>query len=341
MIEIDGSYGEGGGAIVRNALSLAAVFGKSVHIYSIRHGRPKPGLQAQHLTGVKAVAKLCDAKISEAKIGTTDVFFEPNEIRGGEYEFDIGTAGSVTLVMQSLLPMLAFAKSKTTIKLRGGTHVEWSPSFYYLQNVLLPCLARMGYECDATLTKYGWYPKGGGEITVSAKPAKLKNIDFSERGKLLLVKGVSCTSNLPPHIAERQRKSAATILLKNGFNAEIRVDGGKALSPGTCMDLWAHFENGYLGASSLGKIGKSAEKVGEEAANELLNEIKSNASVDKHLADQLILFMGLAVGKSTIITSEISDHTKTSIWLLKQFLPTIDVKIDRNRIEVNGSGWHL
>lgn len=337
MLEINGNYGEGGGAILRNALSLSALLNQDIKIINIRKDRKNSGMAAQHLSCVFAAAKICNGEYDGAEIGSEELVFKPGEICGGEYFFNIGTAGSITLLLQSILPMLAFAKKESKITVKGGTHVNWSPSFDYLNNVLFPCLKRMGYVCNAKLKEYGWYPKGGGEVFITTKPVEnIKNINL-DGGKLIKIEGISCASNLPENVVERQINSAKKILTKNGLNAFIMSTNKPSFSTGSCLTLWAEFENGFVGASDLGKLGKKAEEVGENAAKKLIKYMC--APVDPYLTDQLILYFVLAEGNSTLITSEITEHTKTNIWLSRLFLPNIKLKVDK-KLEITGIGLH-
>ncbi len=318
MIEIDGSHGEGGGAILRNALALSAAFEIPVRIFNIRKGRREPGLKLQHLTAVKALQEIAGAEVSSVEKGSQEVSFEPGKIAGGKHRFDIGSAGSITLVLQALMPALAFAEKETELELVGGTHVNWSPPFEYLKEVLLPQIRKMGYRGDVELVRNGWYPKGGGIVRARVEPAgKLKPLKLVERGELLRVRGISVASNLPEHIAKRQADAARAVLPQ----AEIEVKAVPAASPGSAAVLWAQYSGGaVLGASALGEIGKKAEQVGKEAAEKLKAEMESGAAVDEHLADQLLVYMALAEGRSEILASGLSGHAKANAWLIEQFI---------------------
>ena len=329
---IDGSYGEGGGQILRTALSLCALLGKDVEIERIRAGREKSGLRPQHLAGVRALARIADAKLEGDEIGSHSLSFSPGKVRGGVYRFNVaeerGSAGAVTLVLQVLLLPLCFSSSSSEVTLLGGTHVSWSPPFHYLSMVLLPTLARMGLCCEAWIEKWGWYPKGGGVVGVKIAPVEeLKSIDLSTRGRPRKIFGISGTSNLPAHIALRQKERAQRrIEGRLGLVPNIQImDKAPSSGQGTVLFLFLESEGGLSGFSALGRRGKRAEEVADEAVDQLIEYIDSGVCVDPHLSDQLIPFAALAKGKSTFTVSRITRHLLTNIWVVKQLL---DVRIE-------------
>lgn len=317
MIEIDGSYGEGGGQIVRTSVALSAVTGKSVLIKKIRQGRPKPGLAAQHAQAIRALGQICNAEIKGAEPGSSEVLFCPQEICGGSRRVEIGTAGSVTLLMQCLLPALLHAEKRTSLQVQGGTDVQWSPTVDYFRNVFLPALSFFGGRAGLQLLRRGYYPRGQGEVLLEVEPSHLKSAHISyepfnpAQNRIM---GISHCSNLPQHVAERQAASAIERLQEAGYEAEILQETGRLASTGSGITLWTAGK----GASSLGERGHPAEKVGRRAAEEMVRELESPAAVDAHLADQLIPYLALAGGSFTV--SEISLHTKTNIWTAGHFL---------------------
>jgi RNA 3'-terminal phosphate cyclase (ATP) len=320
MIEIDGSFGEGGGQIVRTAVALSAVTGKSVHITKIRQGRPKPGLAAQHARAITALAGICDARTSGVEPGSSEIAFTPGDIRGGRHRVEIGTAGSVTLLMQCLLPAQLRADAPSSLQIQGGTDVQWAPTVDYFKNVFLPALSSFGAKVSLEVLQRGYYPRGQGEVLLQVEPARLKAGHQEGRAyetgqsTQSIVQGVSHCSNLPEHVAARQADSAAQALQQEGFSARITQQVLRLPSMGSGITLWS----GCKGASSLGKRGLPAEKVGRRAAEELIMELKSRATVDVHLADQLIPYLALAGGSYTV--REISLHAKTNIWTAGHFL---------------------
>jgi RNA 3'-terminal phosphate cyclase (ATP) len=321
--------------VLRTSLTLAALLGEPTRIENIRAKRRNPGLQAQHLTGVWAIAQICDAELEGADLSSLTLTFKPQSPpRAGEYSFDVaearkgGSAGATSLVFQTLLLPLAFAPGQSRLTIRGGTHVAWSPPFHYLQHVYLPTLARMGLEASAESEKWGWYPIGGGEMTATIrgrKESRLSGLDLVERGELKCLRGISATSNLPSHIGQRQKKQAEEHLRKRGFDPQIEIVDAPSPGTGTVVFLVAEYEHAVAGFSSLGERGKPAEKVAEEACRDFISYHQSSACLDKHLADQLILPLALATGSSAFTTCEITQHLLTNVWVVGQFL---DVKFE-------------
>jgi RNA 3'-terminal phosphate cyclase (ATP) len=317
MIEIDGSYGEGGGQILRTAVSLSAIIGEDIHVTNIRRNRPKEGLKPQHLTSIKTAAMLCDADIKGFFPGSTDIYFSPSEIKGVNDTISIGTAGSIPLLVQTIMPMAIFAKDKTKLRISGGTDVSWSPSIDYLKEVTLKALRIMGYQADITLIERGYYPKGGGIAEIEITPSRLRGFYHTAENKSEnnIIHGVSHCSRLPEHVAKRQAESAMKILGEIGKEAEIDITSDKFRSTGSGITLWS----GLAGSVSIGKRGLPAEKVGESAAKEMLDELLSGAKVDVHLADQLIPYMGLA-GEGSFTVRDVSNHCLTNMHITEKML---------------------
>lgn len=321
-MKLDGSYGEGGGQILRTAIALSAITGESVEISNIRKMRPKPGLAAQHVKAVECVASICNAKVKGCSIGSTVLSFSPGEIKGGEYRIDIGTAGSITLLLQCLMPVALHAPDAIRIKISGGTDVSWSPSIDYLRFVTLHALSKMGCNCHIKLIRRGYYPRGGGCVEAIIHPSTLKPVSFEMR-QSNTIQGISHSSNLPAHVVERQANSAKETLQQQGYDANIQLEMNNYPSTGSGITLWCD----NMGGSALGKPGVRAEKVGKEAAEALLHELNSGAGVDVHLADQLVPYIAIAKGSFT--TRMITSHTKTNIWVSEQFL---DVKFKIEKV---------
>ncbi|MFQ6044717.1 MAG: RNA 3'-terminal phosphate cyclase [Candidatus Poribacteria bacterium] len=340
-LEIDGSFGEGGGQILRSALALSAILQRPIKITKIRVGRKNPGLAPQHLTGVYAMAEITDAEVHGAEIRSQELTFVPRTLKAGNYVFDVAriqpSAGAISLIFQAIFLPLAFAGAPSTVTLRGGTHVAWSPIVHYLQEIFLEHAKKFGIQGEITLNRWGWYPKGGGEAVVKIQPvirktdgipdpslrsgAALKEVRLLERGELIEIVGISALSNLPKHISQRQQRQAMRRLRDITNKVNIELVDAPSIGQGTVIFLKAIFEHTVAGFSALGARGKRAEKVADEACDELREFIATGAAVEPHLADQLVLLMALSEGKSAFTTSKITRHLTTNIWLAEKFLP--------------------
>jgi RNA 3'-phosphate cyclase len=327
MIEIDGSLGEGGGAVLRTALALSAVSRRRIQIQNIRAKRPNPGLAPQHLRGVEALVKLTGGRVEGAELRSQKLTFEPGEIRGGRFRVDIGTAGSTTLILQILMPAAAFARRPLEVEITGGTDNPFAPPIDYLVNITLPTLRRMGYRGEVERVRRGHYPRGGGIIRARVRPAeKLKALELIEPGKIVTIRGISHAVRLPAPIATRQAHAAKRELLKAGYTAEVKSESYERgrdphLGPGTGITLWAETENGaIIGSSSLGKRGKPAEQVGREAAQSLVKQLRTGRAVDRWLTDQLVPYLALADGVSEITSAELTSHALTNFELVEKIL---------------------
>ncbi len=313
-VEIDGSYGEGGGATLRNAVALSALSKKSIFIRNIRSKRPKSGLMPQHFNAVRAVALLSGAECQKLKVGSNELFFKPQNIQGGRFEIDINTAGSITMVLQAFMIPAAFTDSPVEITIRGGTDVRWSPPVDYLQNVTLKILEKMGYIAEIDTIQRGHYPRGGGIVKVKIKPApKFRPIELAEL-HFNKIKGISHAVNLPQHVAQRQAQSAERSLADQGIESTIEIEhSDDAMGPGSGITLWTDGEI-PVGGSFIGERGLRAAKVGEKAADEILYYISRGAALDKYMGDQIIPYMAIA-GKSKVRTAELTLHALTNIYI--------------------------
>ncbi len=336
LVEIDGSMGEGGGQILRTAIALSAITGKPVRIYNIRAKRDNPGLRPQHLTAVKAIAQLCNARVKGADVGSMVLEFYPSTVKGGDYVFDIGTAGSISLVLQALLPVLAYADRPVRVKIRGGTDVPMAPTIDYVREVLARLTEALGYRFDVRVERRGHYPKGGGMVVVAVEepPGGFKARDFVERGQLREVALRSHAVRLPKHVSERQAKSAVAVL-REALKVEPRVEleyyeegRDPHLGPGSGVTIWALFDKSTMGSDSLGAPGKRAEVVGEEAARKLLEDIATGAALDRHASDMIPVYLALAGGVSTISGAKLTLHAMTVLELLKIVLDDFDYTLE-------------
>jgi RNA 3'-terminal phosphate cyclase (ATP) len=326
VIEIDGSQKSGSGTILRLSVALAAVLGQTLHIRNIRQNRPQPGLRPQHLEAVLTAARLCDAELEGAELNSRELWFKPKKVKGGKVEAEIGTAGSIPMLLMTVLPICAFAEDTVHLRVsKGGTDVSNSPTINYVRLVLLPTLRRMGIDAALTVHKYGYYPKGMGEVTIVVEPCKsLKPLRLEDFGKTGSIKGVSvCTFLAERRVAERQAKAANNCLEDRGYAADIQIinDNSNPLQKGSSLVLWAETDTGaILGADAIGELRKTSETVGREAAEKLIAEISSKPTVDVHLADMLVPYAVFAEGRSVYLARAISEHLETNIWLAEKIL---------------------
>ncbi|MEM3519711.1 MAG: RNA 3'-terminal phosphate cyclase [Candidatus Hadarchaeales archaeon] len=324
MIEIDGSMGEGGGSVVRVAVSLSAVSQQPVRVFNIRARRSKPGLHPQHLKAIEAVAKLCNARVEGLALGSKEIIFIPGTIAGGKHRVDIGTAGGTTLILQAIMPAAAFSPCQVELEITGGTDNPQAPPIDFMKNVTLPNLRRMGFSGDVVCIRRGHYPKGNGVIQAKINPVKaLLPVKLLDLGNVVKISGIAHCVSLPAHIGRRMAHAATKTFIAAGYsNVEIKVEVSdeKGIGPGTGITVWAETDGGaVLGGSALGRPGKMAEHVGREAAEALLKEIEGGP-VDSHTTDQLIPYLALAKGVSEIKTSKLTLHALTNIALVEKIL---------------------
>lgn len=325
MIHIDGSFGEGGGQILRTSLSLAAITRQDVTVENIRAGREKPGLRPQHLTSALAVAEICGADLRGGEVGSSKLVFKPGRIKPGKYEFDVSrvsaSAGSVNLILQTVLWPLAFCEKNSRVAIKGGTHVPHAPTFNFISEVFLPTAAGMGLACHYEMVKAGYYPTGGGEVRLQIRPVKeLIPIRWTDRPKPVEVELTSAVSNLPASIAERQLNTGMERVHAMGLASENRLREYPSPGKGTVFFAAVSAVGVRAGFQGIGELRKRAEKVADEACDEMEAYLKSGAAVDKHLADQLIIPMALAKGSSRISVAEITRHLLTNIAIVERFL---------------------
>jgi RNA 3'-terminal phosphate cyclase (ATP) len=328
MIQIDGQQGEGGGQVLRTALAMSIITGQAIQIANVRAKRRNPGLAPQHLAGILAAAQLCDAEIDGAQLRSTQVTFQPGgAAQAGRYAFDIsrmagqGSAGAVTLLLQTILLPLALSDGESELVIRGGTHVAWSPPVHYAQWVLLPTLERIGIKAEIDLETWGWYPQGGGEIRVRiGGGARLREIDLGERGKLTSVKGAAGASNLPAHIPQRISSRANNVLREAKLPARVEPMRTGGPSTGAGLFLAAEYEGLITGFSALGARGKPSEVVADEAVDDLIAAHQYGEGLDAHLPDQLLPALALAEGSSMLKTIEMTQHTRTVIDIIDHFI---------------------
>jgi len=336
MYTIDGSLGEGGGQILRSAVSVSALTSKSVRIYNIRAGRDNPGIRPQHQAAIKACAGLCDARVEGLRVGADEIVFYPRELESGRFNVDVGTAGSISLILQALLLPSNCAPDTVMFRLKGGTDVMWSPPIDYLRFVYLPLLHKFGCRANIKLMRRGFYPKGGGLVYMEVEPSHLEPIELRERGEIKYFGALSYAheSLSVNSVAERQLKAARKTLFNAGYENKTVFDKEYVSSPsvGSGILLYAVCEHSILGASSLGDRGKRSEQVGEEAASNLVVELGLNAALDSHMADQLIPFIALAGGEVSV--SKVTNHCRTNIDVVRGF--GFDIRLKGNSIISEG-----
>jgi RNA 3'-terminal phosphate cyclase (ATP) len=316
MIRIDGSVGEGGGQVLRTSLALSMVTGEPVRIVQVRAKRKQPGLKQQHLTALRAAAEVCGAGVAGDELRSREVEFRPGAIRAGRYRFDVGTAGSATLVLQTVLPALLKADEPSQVEVSGGTHNPWSPPFDYLDRVFSPLLERMGHRLGLTLDRHGFFPAGGGRIRADIRPGKkTMPLELTRRGELERTEARALVSRLPVTIAEREVNLIAQRL---GWKTTTAYEV-EAACPGNACFAALEFEEVTELFTGFGKRGKPAERVAADVVREVRNYLRSDAAVGEHLADQLLLPMALFDGGSFVATHS-SSHARTNLRVIEEFM---------------------
>jgi RNA 3'-terminal phosphate cyclase (ATP) len=320
MIRIDGSFGEGGGQVLRTSLSLSLATGKAFRIENIRAGRERPGLLRQHLTAVMAAAEVGRAEVDGATLGSKALTFSPGRIRAGEYRFSVGTAGSGTLVFQTIFPALMLASEPSHLVIEGGTHNPAAPPFDFLARTFLPLLERMGPKVQFQFERYGFYPAGGGRFCAEIHPAKtLNGIQIGERGEITLRRATAVVANLPRHIAQREVETVGK-MLNWGPEAFSVQESRNSAGPGNIVMIEIGSSEVTEIFSAFGQVALAAEKVASIAAREAREYLVSRAAVGEHLTDQLLLPLALA-GKGSFTAQQINMHARTNIAVISEFLP--------------------
>jgi RNA 3'-terminal phosphate cyclase (ATP) len=319
MIEIDGAEGEGGGQILRSALSLSMCTDQAFRLKNIRAKREKPGLMRQHLTAVQAAAAVCGAGVTGAEVGSTDITFRPGRITAGDYQFAIGTAGSCTLVLQTVLPALLTANAPSSIRITGGTHNKASPPVDFLQRAYLPLVARMGPKVDLDLVRHGFHPRGGGEILARVTPSsRLSPITLMERGERKGGYAEAYIAGVPLHVASRELELVGKMLNWPSEHLHVRGLPGE-LGPGNALTLTIEHEHVTEVFTGFGEKGLSAESVAKRAVDAARAYLASEAPVGRHLADQILLPIALA-GGGEFLTMPVTQHFESHVAVIGKFL---------------------
>jgi RNA 3'-terminal phosphate cyclase (ATP) len=343
MITIDGGAKSGSGTIVRYSVALASLLGKEIRIQNIRARRDKPGLRAQHLKAIQACQEMCQGVVENASVGSKEITYTPRgRFNGGEYSWDIGTAGSTTMMAQTLLPLACFARKSSKFRLEGGLFQDFAPSAYHMKFVLLPLLKRMGVQAELDIIRPGYVPRGGGIIEVRVEPArKLKAVELAEQGQILGIKGIALSSHLKEKsVSQRMAEECQRVLSSYGYEAEIqKIEDESSLQEGAALAIYAEMSLGNrMGSDRAGRPGRSSESIGRYVAERFVEDLKTGAAVDRYTADQLIIYAGLAEGVTRYSVPRITEHVETNLWLIEEFLGA-KTKVDRNFIEIGGIGF--
>ncbi len=344
MIEIDGARYSGSGTIVRQAVALSALTGKPVHITRARVRRPKPGLRPQHICVVEAIRELVNGEADGLSVGSQEITFRPGPLKTGRhYTWDIGTAGSTTMLASALLPVLAFASSPVMVELRGGLFQDFALSVFHLQHVMLPILGRMGFDVALLMTRPGYVPRGGGVLELTVRPVRspFRSVRMDERGSVTRVWGISLSSHLESRrVSHRMATTAGQELSRAGYQADIEIrEDTDSLQPGAALALFADLSNGTrLGADQAGALRRSAESIGKRAARQLLEELSSGGTIDRFAGDQIVPYAALASGISTFRPAAVTEHLLTNIWLAEQFVGMTST-VDERLVSIEGIGF--
>ena len=324
MIEIDGSFGKASGQIIRTACALSVITNKDCHIFNIQKSNSKPGLTTQHLLTIRALAKFCNGRLEGDHFGSEEIKFYPGEIdKSTSIDIKIKTPESVTLILQALIPACLFSPNSVTIKIDGGaTDTFFSPTIDYFEHCFLEILTKLKVKTDLNISKRGYYPEGGAEVKAIIYPSEIEGINLLKRGEFKRILAFSGSSELlrGKKVAERQAAGVREILGNLNLPIEKKTEYYQTDCPGNQICLIGEFENTFIAVDVLGKLGKRAEDIGKEVALKLLEEQKSQACLDKYLADQILIYMALANKKSSVSVSEITDRCKTNIWIIEKFL---------------------
>jgi len=336
FLEVDGSQGEGGGQILRTAVSFSSILGKPVRVANIRAGRETPGLKRQHVSALQVLAKVFGGELEGAEIGSSAVTFAPGSQKVEALSIDMGTAASITLVLQAVVPAVALAHSRLSIDLEGGTDVPWSPTFDYFQHVLREAFSSIGIVFELSAERRGYYPRGGGHVSAVIQPSRgIVPLDLTTKPRVPGAMLVSRCGRLPRHVAERQIASASAQLSASGMNVLVSaVSEEQSDSPGSSILAYFTGNGGFLGGDSIGERGKPAEEVGKEAAMRFASAANSGAAVDPNLADMIIPLLSLAGGPSRVRVPMVTEHLKSGLHLAARFTSCRWSAVDEGKTEV-------
>lgn len=344
LIEIDGARYSGSGTILRYAVALSALMGKTLRMINIRARRGKPGLRPQHLRSVLACNELVEGKVEGAEVGSQEILFKPgNSIKGGHYEWEIGTAGSSTMLAMTVLPLLIYADRPSGLRISGGLFQDHAPSAFHLAHVLFPALKTAGIDATLEIIKPGYLPKGGGVIEVTVKPLRhpIQPVRLTNQGKVVEIQGTALSSQLRrQQVSERMAETCRRILQQREYPTHIDiVNDESAVQKGAAMAVWARTDTGCLiGSDMAGKVGRGSEAIGRHVARALIEDIEQGATVDRFLADQLIIYAALANGVSEYLIPSLTDHVESNLWLVQEIIGA-KTEIEDKRIRIEGVGY--
>ena len=345
MIHIDGSQKSGSGTIVRFALGLATLLGEELHLINIRAKREKPGLRPQHLKSIQALQQICQGSLSGGEIGSSEIRFKPGgEVKGGYYEWDIGTAGSTTLLAMTLLPAACFATGAMSFKISGGLFQDFAPSAYHMQYVFFSVLNKMGINAKLSIIRPGYVPRGGGVIEVTVEPVtgKIKPISLLSQGDVVRIEGAALSSHLKERrVSERMVDKCNQVLKSNRYRAQIEVIYDTlALQRGAALTIYAKTSSGgIIGADRAGEPRRTSEDIARYVARNLVEELAAGATVDRYLADQLIFYAALADGVSEYRIPRLTEHVETNLWLVETMLGA-KAEVNQNLVRIQGIGYY-
>jgi RNA 3'-terminal phosphate cyclase (ATP) len=343
MVEIDGGERSGSGTIVRLSVSLCTILGRELRLTNIRAKRDKHGLRPQHQQVVAACADMCGGEVERAEVGSSEMVYRPGRhIRGGAYEWDIGTAGSTTMLAMSLLMVGCFADKPSVFTLKGGLFQDFAPSAHHMLGVLLPLLRRMGLDAELWVRRPGYVPEGKGTLEIRVKPVKasLRPLVLTDQGKVVGVRGIALSSHLAEQeVSDRMAEECSTRLEEAGYDAEIdAVYETSASQKGADLSVWAETDSGaIIGADRAGKLGRRSEEIGRYVAGSILDDLKTGATVDRYVADQLIPFCAVACGASEYVIPSLTEHVETSLWLVEKILGA-KTRLDGRCLRIEGVG---
>jgi RNA 3'-terminal phosphate cyclase (ATP) len=346
MIEIDGSVKSGSGTLLRCGITLATLLTEELHMWNIRAGRDKPGLRHQHCQAVLACRDMSNGEVEGANISSMEIRYKPGKrIKGGHYQFDIGTGGSTTMLTSTLLPLACFADELSTFDISGGLFQDFAPSVYHMKYILFHALMRMGIKADLKLKRPGYAERGGGIIKVSTElvKEKIKPIKLFSCDEVGEIQGIAICSHLEQaKVSDRMAKECHRILRQEGYNARIEtVYDTLANHEGAALAIWAETEACLFGSDRAGKKGRRAEYIGRYVANNFIQDVRSGAAVDRFLADQLIIYAALADGVTEYVVPRMTDHVETNLWLVEHILGSSGAKVEvvGNLIKIRGIGY--